>query len=1453
MFKLRRLYVDTIGVPGNRFVDLCIEATDLSGDACDTIVWLRNGAGKTTMLSLLLALVLPARRDFLASRTKRRTLEDLVGGQDTAHVIAEWVDPRGQLFLTGAIYQWDGRVRPREYNGEGKNRLKRHWWCLHPDEAVPGATFDTLPTTSRSAGAVDLDRFVGYINSLAAQGVNASVTDKIGEWHEALRQRRFDPDLFRYFAEVNATEGGIDALFAGIDSAGAFVRYLLRFVADERRVMPVRDLLGETALEIAKRPVYQAEREFCAEARPLVEALGQASARLREAAQRRDEVRKEVAGFKRALHDARDLAVKQSEIAGGRHDQLEEQRSHVNRRAEATRRQRDEYRRLAAVFRQRAATAAVAAARQAAEVARNEADAWAAVPDLSAVSEARTALEAHRLALRTAAVDAAPALAAVEHARAQLAGSLDHHLDEVGRQLASMDETVQDAQSAKEAATTKVRQAMEEQAELKAQRKEHATTIERADTRLRRLIDDGVVHAGERLSAAAHRLAGEAAQGEGEIARLKAAIERASGERTMVRNTLPGTRKAADSAHKEHQALSAKLKSLADDANMLRAEGRLRELIQAEEFDPIGESHDLLAALENAVATGDAAALDVRVEGADDERAIAALDSTGLLPPRQAVSTVVEALTTAGIAAQTGWRYITEHRAAEATTIIAALPEIADGVVVYIEPHDAAAAIAGLVTSEPVVIAKASSLTEDTAPCVVIGPSPARYDPAAAAAELATRRERAATQRQRLQSLAAARSRDADLIARLRQLTRRVPADGMPGLAARAETAEANAKRLAHEVEELNRRDDELHADLETRRGELAAHERRQHKLHTAQSRVDSAVVEEREQVAPARGWLEALPGLLQAAGEREAHAAEHIRSQDVIIDVCRRKMVGLQAKQSDWAAEREALAVEIAVPSTQPPEASRTALRIAEDALRQQFPEAELRRKIEDAEQALAAAATRYQAHPQPARSRAEQLVTTDATAHDPMQRTEAIRRANEASQQTQLELGEAVGEEKAAKAEVKEHSPSDRQRYVQELPVEPADRDDALRLAAAAIEELATLQHRAGSLERERDEAAHQVQRWTARAGLLLDQTDKLPAIEPAEAASGNVDADDDRVRADVAGQAKRLAEAETSHASASSARSARADALRTWAHQDRFAKVADDEQGMTVRQLRDMFRSDNLVERVAPRATELAADLATREQRIAQQLAQVEVHKHNVVARLADLVGEALTDLSRASALSELPADVGPWAGQQFLQVAPRTRPTLEQIQVRIGELVDRMVAAGKIDLDPVELLWRATEAAVTDGFRASILKPAPDQPSGRSPVQDMHKWSGGENLTASLVLFCVFAKLRAENRAGAKAGAAGGVVPLDNPLGKANYLPFLELQRKVAAANGAQLLFWTGIGDLAAVGAFPRIAAMRKKPAAGRPGAAYVVPDLDASATADDTTHIVEHLSAVRAER
>jgi len=177
MYKLRRIYFDSIGVVDNRFSDLTVSLSDLGGNPVDTIVWLRNGAGKTTMLSLLLALIRPDRRDFLATRLNKRTLEDLVQSGDTAHVAAEWEDPSGQLLCTGAVYEWDSGVRPRDYGGAGKDHLQRMWWVLRPEPGVEGATFDDLPFTLRSRGKVDLAGFRTHVRSLPSRGVDATVAD----------------------------------------------------------------------------------------------------------------------------------------------------------------------------------------------------------------------------------------------------------------------------------------------------------------------------------------------------------------------------------------------------------------------------------------------------------------------------------------------------------------------------------------------------------------------------------------------------------------------------------------------------------------------------------------------------------------------------------------------------------------------------------------------------------------------------------------------------------------------------------------------------------------------------------------------------------------------------------------------------------------------------------------------------------------------------------------------------------------------------------------------------------------------------------------------------------------------------------------------------------------------------------------------------------------------------
>jgi hypothetical protein len=265
---------------------------------------------------------------------------------------------------------------------------------------------------------------------------------------------------------------------------------------------------------------------------------------------------------------------------------------------------------------------------------------------------------------------------------------------------------------------------------------------------------------------------------------------------------------------------------------------------------------------------------------------------------------------------------------------------------------------------------------------------------------------------------------------------------------------------------------------------------------------------------------------------------------------------------------------------------------------LREHFPEAELRRNVERAAENIQRLAKRYQGNKAAARAGAERLLAEESTAHDPDLRSAALSRAQDESSAAQQDLGARNSEVDEATNDLKANTPADRPRHTPDLPDEPVDRPDALRRAADAAEEAASRQAEVGRRERERDAEETKSQRWTTRAGMLADQADKLSAVGPADVALGDVSSDDDQVRRDVKALTGRLAAVDSTFQTAMSLRSRCADALRNWALQDRFARIADDEHGMAVRQMRDLLRAEDLVERVAPRAADVASDLATRE---------------------------------------------------------------------------------------------------------------------------------------------------------------------------------------------------------------------------------------------------------------
>ena len=194
------------------------------------------------------------------------------------------------------------------------------------------------------------------------------------------------------------------------------------------------------------------------------------------------------------------------------------------------------------------------------------------------------------------------------------------------------------------------------------------------------------------------------------------------------------------------------------------------------------------------------------------------------------------------------------------------------------------------------------------------------------------------------------------------------------------------------------------------------------------------------------------------------------------------------------------------------------------------------------------------------------------------------------------------------------------------------------------------------------------------------------------------------------------------------------------------------------------------------------------------------------------------------------------LGNWSGQEFLRL--RFADVDEELLAeRLGEVVDEVAAgstppefdtAAEARRDTSRLL-RGVHAAAPKGFRVEMLKPDAVLRTERLRVSEIRDvFSGGQQLTAAIILYCTMAALRANDR-GKSGHRHSGVLFLDNPIGRASAGYLLELQLAVADALGVQLVYTTGLFDSGALSVFPahRAAAQRRRPA--RAGLKYLSVD------------------------
>ena len=354
-----------------------------------------------------------------------------------------------------------------------------------------------------------------------------------------------------------------------------------------------------------------------------------------------------------------------------------------------------------------------------------------------------------------------------------------------------------------------------------------------------------------------------------------------------------------------------------------------------------------------------------------------------------------------------------------------------------------------------------------------------------------------------------------------------------------------------------------------------------------------------------------------------------------------------------------------------------------------------------------------------------------------------------------------------------------------------------------ADARKSLEDLQAGKEVLTRQMGAAKRSVEEFAAVRESLLGIVAPEPDGE-ANAFAGTADAA--RVRRDQVRETVREAAGLLGDATAEVRRTA--DLLARHATDQRFEKVA-----APVR--RQMISTDR--ERLPAFAANWETALRPRFRVLSDELEQVERHRSMLVERLQGMVKHALGRLRAAQRASKLPPDLGDWSGLEFLRIS-FTPPDDAVLAERLGQVIDEVTAVspgrepGK--RDGLSLLLSGVRAALRPrGVRVEMLKPDAVLRDERVRVAEISDvFSGGQLLTAAIILYCTMAWLRAGERGQAQRQHAG-VLFLDNPIGRASAGYLLELQLTVARKLGVQLVYTTGLFDLNALSVFPLIIRLR----------------------------------------
>ncbi|MFF7879090.1 hypothetical protein ACFZDM_33255 [Streptomyces californicus] len=1468
MYELNRVRLYNIGPAGARYDDVPLDLSDggppipahtlIPSDGQlfrrptpATLLVLENGGGKSVFIRMLLSTVLPERQ----SRKGREALRAyVVSAAAPSHVALEWVNVRtGETLVTGQV------MAPT-----ADDKLDRMFYSLQPNTAT---TLDTLPF-AEDRRRLRMNAFHDALKRLDADDktLHVEIEKRQGEWEKHLRRLGLEPDLFAVQQAMNVDEG--DAAEAFKTTTGRqFAEWMLSKAMDADDFTELGDAFGAYAKNIGRREQLLLDRDFST-------VTGAAAEQL---ARRKDAHTAAFTAARNAATTLGQLAAEIREFVHRSEDTVREHRArHQTARERTEERQHDrdhadllhkEVRRSTLVLRRDAARAQAAQVQEQLDAERDELAACTLVPT---VLKAAAAHEKYRVAselLDDAQLAAGTARLHRDQAGARFAGSLRGRAQRCATEADDLEHT-------SASTTAKVDEAEGHAVKNERWASSHAARAEllaqqvnKVDRRLEQARQSGLLEENESVAEADARHEAEADRLDTKVTQERAAHQQLEQDARRLQKRANQLIEPEVTARAAAEAAAQAITDTHSAADELTSHTLLRELAELDDSEGVPGGDPVLwlehnaSPLRHLAASVQASAgeqLDVlKADDRADQRLIAALtvEDDALMPPRQAVEDLLELLAGHGVDAMAGWRALEQlvnprlHAAA-----IQAHPALVDGIVVTdqetLRKAQAVLTQNPLLPAAAVLVSTPELLHAEPAPPnsgFVVEPTPALHDSDAAAVLREQAETRIAGRRRPLEDLSARQTVAFHLEGRLDTWLHHHP----PGNAEQTHsTAQAldNAAREARAALEAARNaynlaletlDEHNTAVSGAEHAALNAARTRDAFGRLAQDAAEAAT--HRAEIRELHNWAEEHRATAQGHRDTAARLRGQVTEYAVQTESLRRDAASYTARMDKVAYGNQPLnpptdepdlaALEIAYEEAV---AGLDAVEVGEDLLRR-VEQAQKEASDRDGELRDQPADTVTLAQTLAASAQAGSTETLKATKR-------RLARTIKTLEGEHHSLSERSGQ---LHAETQTASRPGGLPWTsldaEWTPANPAEGTRLTEQAGAALKHTETQLHEALNAERatERElrktEAAARdmtaVHRGLASAVRRLDL--------PSGAAPFSKSADEAQQAAD---------EATKTHSDAvDQLRDANQDLdeaileFRDTANQNRFGSL----KAPIYHQLTGIDKA-SLVER----ARQWAVELTGRAASLTTDLESSERHRSLLIDQLKHRTSHALGLLEKAERLSCLPEGAGGWARQKILKIG-FSKPEAQVLAVRIAETLDE-TARTQPRLPGRDLVLRCVGAAVPRDFKVEILKPDAAGRADYASISDMSKvFSGGQELTGAIMLYCTLAALRSSTRTGTRSTTRlGGMLILDNPIGKANADYLLTLQMNMAAALGVQLIYTTGNMEDRVLATFPLCIRLRND-ADQRTGTRHLhVTDRVARPTPPDEDDVTGRLSAAR---